>query len=203
MCPASLQQFASPAGARQIAQRLGGAESFYNSGPEAADSVRDLIKTEIEKNPELASLRLLTQPGRAGAYYPQQDTVSLGVVNPAVLAHELGHAKNLRKSKLYKRLLLAANNVARINNVAAVPAMLTLRALVSDRTVRDEIFNILSGVSAAAAAPGLVEELSASIQALKSSPDKLEAIKALLPAFLTHAAVSAFPVGVYQLGRHL
>lgn len=198
-----LQQFTSPAGARRITEQLGNVRSFYNAGPEAAGAVRKLIKTEIEENPELAGLRLLTQPGRAGAYYPQQDVVSLGVVNPAVLAHELGHAKNLRKSKLYKKLLLTANNIARINNVAAVPAMLTLRALVSDRAVRDEIFNILSGVSAAVAAPGLVEELSASIQALRSSPDKLQAVKTLLPAFLTHAAASAFPVGVYQLGRHL
>ena len=203
MSAATLQQLATPSGARQIAQRLGSAESFYNIGPQAAGAVRELIKTEIEKNPELAGLRIQAQPGRAGAYYPKQDLVSLGVVNPAVVAHELGHVKNLRKSRLYKKLLLAANTVARINNVAAVPAMLTLRAFVTDKAVRDEIFNILSGASAATAAPGLVEEMSASIQALKSTPNKLEAVKALLPAFLSHAAVSAFPVGVYQLGRHL
>jgi len=199
----TLRQYATSAGARRIAERLGGAESFYNIGPEAAGAVRELVKAEIEKNPELAGLRVLTQPGRAGAYYPQQDLVTLGVINPAVLAHELGHAKNLRKSKLYKKLLFTANNIARINNIAAVPAMLTLRAFVTDEAVRNEIFNILSGVSATVAAPGLVEEMSASIQALKSSPDKLQAVKALLPAFMTHAAVSAFPVGVYQLGRHL
>jgi hypothetical protein len=203
MKPAALQQYASSAGARRIAERLSGVDSFYNAGPDAANSIKELIKTEIEKNPELKGLHLLTRPGRTGAYYPQHDLIELGVANPAVLAHELGHAKNLRKSKLYKKLLLAANNVARINNVAAVPAMLTLRALVSDRATRDEIFNVLSGASAAVAAPGLVEEMSASIQALKSTPNKLEAVKALLPAFLTHVAASAFPVGVYQLGRHL
>lgn len=198
-----LQQFASSAGARQIADRLGGVESFYNAGPDAIGNIRKLIKTEIEKRPGLANLRMVARPGRTGAYYPEQDTVSLGVANPAVLAHELGHAKNLRKSRLYKKLLLAVNNAARINNIAAVPAMLTLRALVTDKAVRDEIFNILSGASAAVAAPGLVEELSASIHALRNTPDKLQAVKALLPAFLSHAAVSAFPVGVYQLGRHL
>ena len=98
---------------------------------------------------------------------------------------------------------MTANSLARLNNTAALPAMLAIRALIKDKDMRAEILNILTGVSAAVAAPGLAEELSASLDAVKHAPNKLQAIKTLLPAFIHHSLSAAVPVGVYQLGKHI
>ena len=200
---ATLQQLSTPQGASELAKRLGSVESFFNEGPEAAQDVVRLVKEQLSKFPELGDVKLRIKPGVHGGYFPGADMLTLGVVNPAVTAHELGHVKNIRNSRIYGKILQAANNLARINNVAALPAMLGLRAFVGDENLRNEIFNVLSGMSAAVAAPGLIEEISASIDAVKNSPNKLQAMKALIPAFLHHALYASVPVGVYQLGRHL
>lgn len=199
----TLKWLATPEGAAALAQRVGGVQSFWNEGPEAAQDVRDLIQKALDKRPELEDIKLRIRPGSPGGYHPGSDTIVLGVSNPAVAAHELGHAKNIRDSVVYGKILQAANHLANINNTVAIPAMLGLRAFVGDEGIRNEILNILSGTSAALAAPGLVEELSASIDAVKDSPNKLQALKTLAPAFLTHLVKSGLPVGIYQLGRHI
>lgn len=199
----TLKWLATPEGAKELAQRVGGIQSFWNEGPEAAEAVRDLIQKTIQQRSELEDIKLRVQPGPPGGYFPNSDTIALGVSNPAVAAHELGHAKNIRDSKVYGKLLQAANHLANINNVVAIPAMLGIRAFIGDEGVRNEILNVLSGTSAALAAPGLVEEFSASIDAVKNAPSKLQAIKTLGPAFLTHLVKSTLPVGIYQLGRHM
>jgi hypothetical protein len=178
-------------------------KSFYHEGAESIPAVRELIESELAEDPRLKDIEVKFTPGLHGGYFPSKDTVALGVINPAVVAHELGHAKNIRQSKVYGKILQAANNVARINNTAALPAMLAIRALVRDEDTRNEILNVLTGVSAAAAAPGLAEELSASIDAVKHAPNKLQAAKTLIPAFLHHALAAATPIGIYQLGKHI
>ena len=198
-----MQQLSTPQGADELAKRLGAVESFYNEGPEAAQDVANLVKAQLSEFPELKDVKLRVKPGIHGGYFPGADVLTLGVVNPAVAAHELGHVKNIRGSRIYGKILQAANHLAQINNVAALPAMLGLRAFVGDGNLRNEIFNVLSGMSAAVAAPGLIEEASASIDAVKNSPNKLQAMKSLIPAFLHHALYASIPVGVYQLGRHL
>jgi len=199
----TLKWLATPEGAAALAHRVGGIQSFWNDGPEAADAVRELIQKTIAENSELGDVKLRVRPGPPGGYFPKSDTITLGVANPAVAAHELGHAKNIRNSRIYGKLLQAANHLASINNTVAIPAALGIRAFIGDEGVRNEILNVLSGTSAALAAPGLVEELSASIDAIKNAPDKLKTIKTLAPAFLTHLVNSSLPVGVYQLGRHI
>lgn len=199
----TLKWLATPEGAQELARRVGGVQSFWNEGSGAAEAVRNLIQKTIEERKDLGDIKLRINPGPPGGYFPNSDTIALGVSNPAVAAHELGHAKNIRNSKVYGKLLQAANHLANINNVVAIPAMLGIRAFVGDEDVRNEILNVLSGTSAALAAPGLVEELSASVDAVKESPNKLQAIKTLGPAFLTHLFKSTLPVGIYQLGRHM
>ena len=199
----TLKWLTTPEGAAELAQRVGGVQSFWNEGPEAVESVRALVQQALTDRPELEDIKLRMRPGQPGSYFPKADTISLGVANPAVAAHELGHAKNVRQSKIYGKILQAANQLAEINSVVAIPAMLGLRAFIGDEDVRNEILNVLSGTSAALAAPGLVEEMSASIDAVKESPSTLQAIKTLGPAFLTHLLKSTLPVGIYQLGRHM
>ena len=185
-----------------MAKQLGGVESYYHE-PEQLAAIRETVRRITEEDPSLKTVKLRVTPDIKGGYIPGRDTVALGVVNPAVAAHELGHAQNIRKSRIYGKILGVANDVARINNVAALPAMLGIRAFVDDPQTRKEIFNILTGASAVVAAPGLAEELSASVSAVKHAPDKLQAIKTLLPAFLHHTLHAMIPIGVYQLGKHI
>ena len=199
---ATIPSLTTRPGLGALTQRLGGVPSFFHE-PEQASAVAETVKRHLADDPRLKDVRLLIRRGLTGGYFPRRDTIALGVVNPAVVGHELAHAKNLRRAKVYDKILMAAQGVSRLNNTASIPAMLAIRTLVKDRDTRNEILNVLSGVSAAVAAPGLVEELSASVDAVKHAPDKLQAIKSLVPAFLTHVASSLAPVGVYQLGRHI
>jgi len=203
MAAGTLQSLTTTTGLNELNERLGDVSSFYHEGTKSLPEIRQLIKEEIESDPRLSGIKIRTTPGLHGGYFPGRDTIALGVTNPAVVAHELGHAKNLRNSKLYSRLLMAANNVNKLNNTVALPAMLAIRALIKDKDTRDEVLNILTGISAITAAPGLTEELSASLDAVKHAPNKLRAIKALLPAFIHHSLAAAVPIGTYQLGKHI
>lgn len=202
MAISTLKNLADAPDLAALSSRLRGVDSFYND-PGTASEIPETIRRILAANPSLADVKLETNPEIQGGYYPGRDAITLGVVNPAVIGHEAGHAENVRKAPLYSKILRIANTVANINNVAAIPAMLALRAFVGDPDTRREILNILSGASAAIAAPGLVEEFGASIAAVKNAPDKLQALKTLIPAFLQHAAVSSIPVGVYQLGKFI
>jgi len=191
-------------GLGKLRQELGDVRSFWQEeGPGQGRRIQQTIESYLKEDPTLSDVDLELRRGGPGYYLPSQDKIQLGVVNPAVVGHELGHAQNLRKTKLYGKVIRAAEGVARINNVAAIPAMLGIRALIGDRGTRNEILNLLSGVSAAIAAPGLVEEMSASISAVKHAPDKMQAIKTLVPAFTTHVMSSMLPTGLYQLGKHI
>jgi hypothetical protein len=199
---ATIQSLTTRPGLGALSQGLSGVSSFYHEPQHVAD-IAKTVKRHLADDPRLKDVRLQVRRGIQGGYYPKRDLITLGVVNPAVVGHELAHAKNIRKSRIYGKILMAAQGMANVNNVAAVPAMLAIRGLVTDKDTRNEILNILSGASAAVAAPGLVEEVSASVDAVKLAPNKLQAVKSLIPAFLTHAVSSLAPVGVYQLGKHI
>lgn len=198
----TLQSLTTGPGLAALAQRLGRVDSYYHE-PESLGGISPTVSRYLTEDPSLGRMRLNVRPGVPGMYYPRSDTVQLGVVNPAVVGHEMAHAQNLRNAPLYSKILRVANTVANINNKAAIPAMLALRTFVGNENTRNEILNILSGVSAAVAAPGLMEELGASMAAIKNVPNKLQAVKSLAPAFLLHAAQSLMPAGVYQLGKFI
>lgn len=197
---ATIQSLTTSPGLGTLARRLAGVSSFYHK-PESLSGVAPTVQNFLNSDPRLKDVKLRIRPGMQGSYHPKHDTVSLGVVNPAVVGHELAHAHNLRKARVYGKVLSAAQGVANVNNTVAIPAMLAIRTLVGDPDTRREVFNILSGVSAAVAAPGLVEEMGASVEAVKNAPDKLQAVTSLIPAFLTHAAHSLKPTMVYQAGK--
>ena len=156
----TLQSLTTQPGLAALAQRLGRVEGYYHE-PERLGAVAPTVSRDLATDPSLGSIRLVARPGAPGVYYPNSDTMQLGVINPAVVSHEMAHAQNLRNAPLYSKILRVANTVANINNKAAVPAMLALRLFVGNENTRNEILNILSGVSAAVAAPGLMEELGA------------------------------------------
>lgn len=199
----TLQDLTTNRGIAHLLQVTGGTKSFYND-PHRASGVQQVAQSAIETNPNMAHIPVRVVPNMPNAYYNyDKGEIILGLVNPDALAHELGHANNIKQEGLYGKVLRAAQGVSRINNVAAIPTMLALRAFIQDKERRDDILKTLAAVSAAVAAPGLLEEAAASASALRHSPDKLQAMKTLGPAFLAHAATSAAPALTYQAGRML
>ncbi len=98
--------------------------------------------------------------------------------------------------------MTAAKGLAELNSIAAIPIMLALRAF-SPPDQRQDILQTLAGLSAAAAGPNLMEEASASANAIMGSDDKLRTAGKLLPAFGQHAISSLIPMLLYQLDRHI
>jgi hypothetical protein len=199
----TLQDLTTPAGINHLVDVTGGTQSFYNQ-PQRAYGVMDVANSAIQANPNLKHLKVRVMPNLPNAYYNyDKHEIIMGLVNPDALAHELGHANNLKQEGLYNKVLRVANGVARVNNLAAVPTMLALRFLIQDPDRRDDILKTLAAVSAAAAAPGLLEEASASVGGIRHSPNKLKAMGTMLPGFMAHMATSMAPALIYQAGRAL
>jgi hypothetical protein len=197
----TLQHLTTPEGVQHLVDVTGGTKSFYNH-PETAQQVQAVAQGAIDRNPNLAHVKVRILPNLPNAYYNyDQGELILGITNPHALAHELAHADNLRQSTLYKKVLRIAQGVTRLNQVAAVPTVLALRMFLQDKDQRNDILQTLSAISSAAAAPGMAEEVSASAQALRDNPNRLDALKTLGPAMLAHAASSMAPSLIYSLGR--
>jgi len=198
----TVQSLTTASGLAELASQLREAKGYYHD-PESLGDVKETVSRILAAHPELSGMRLKLDPRISGGYLPGSDTIMLGVVNPSVIAHELAHAGNLRAAPLYSKILRVVNRAAELNNVAALPAMLALRVFVDNHARRSEIFNILSGASSVLAAPGLTEELGASIEAVKDAPNKAQALKTLIPAFLQHTVHALAPTGIYQVGKLL
>jgi len=198
----TIQSLTTRPGVAALIQHLQSAGGFFNE-PQQSANIAPTVQRYLKTDPRLGRVHFRKNLNTVGNYNPSSDTVSVGVNNPAVVGHELGHARNLRDAPTYSKLVQAVQNLANINTAIALPAMLAIRALVSNPDTQREIFNIASGASAMLAAPGLVEEVAASVDAVKHAPDKLQAIKTLAPAFLTHAVHSLAPTAIYQFGKHI
>jgi hypothetical protein len=185
-----------------VVNATGGTRSFYNQ-PEKAFGLAEVAHSAITRNPQLAQVRIKLMPNLPNAFYNyDKGEILLGITNPAVLAHEIEHADNIRQQSLYGKMLRVAEGITRLNNVAALPTMLALRAFLNDPERRDDILKTLAGLSAAVAAPGLAEEASATTRALAHHPGRrLEMLKTLGPAYMAHLARSMAPSLIYQAGR--
>lgn len=198
-----LQDLAEPDGIQHLISVTGGRSSFYNT-PERAQGVQDVAKRVIRKNPHLAHTKVRIMPNLPNAFYNfDKGEILLGQVDPIGLAHEIEHADSVRQEGLYRKVLKAAQGITRVNNVAAMPTVLALRAFIRDQDRRNDILKTLSALSAAAAAPVLMEEAQASLRAIQGSPHKMEAVKTLGPAFMAHVLSNMSPALVYQAGRKL
>lgn len=202
MSSMSLSTLGTTLGIMRMKSALKDAKGFFQEGPEQLEEVKRLVEEELQNDPSIKDVKVVFAPGTSGAYDPRTDTIYLGVINPAVLAHEIGHAKNIRGSSVYRTLLGLGGMANTVTSAAALPTTLALRAFMDDRKKRNEVFNVLTALTAISAAPTLAEELMASADAVRHSDSKLQAMKSLLPAYLTYLGTTAVPIGIYQyLGK--
>lgn len=198
----TLHDLTQPSGIQQVVDATGGTRSFYNQ-PGNAAGLAEVAANAITRNPSLSEVHIRLVPNLPNAFYNyDKGEILLGITNPAVLAHEIEHADNIRQNSLYSNMLRVAEGISRLNNVAALPTMLALRLMIKDPERRDDILKTLAGLSAAVAAPGLAEEGSATFRAIKHQPGhRIEMMKTLAPAYMMHLARSMKPALIYQAGR--
>ena len=195
-----LQDLTHSGGTDQLVRITGGTKSYYNT-PDRVLEVQRVAREAIARNPNIAHTTVRIVPNLPNAFYNyDHNEFILGVTNPDVLAHELAHSDNLRQAKLYQKVLSAASGIARLNNYAAIPAVLALRTFIRDPDRRKDILKTLSAVSAAVAAPVISEEMSATMQAVMRSPDKAQALKTLGPALGSYFMTYMMPAAAYDVG---
>lgn len=195
-----LKDLTHSGGTDQLVRITGGTKSYYNT-PERVLEVQRVTQEAITRNPSIAHTPVRIMPNLPNAFYNyDHNEFILGVTNPDVLAHELAHADNLRQAKLYQKVLSAASGIARLNNYAAIPAVLALRTFIKDPERRKDILKTLSAMSAAFAAPVISEEMSATMQAVARSPDKLQTMKTLDPALGSYLLSYMMPTMAYDVG---
>lgn len=196
-----LSDLATPQGIRTLIAQTGGPQGFYGH-PTRHEGIATIVQDTLKRKPNLANVRVEIVPNMANALYNfDTRTIHLGCVEPIGLAHEIGHATNIQQEGLYRKVLRAAQGVSRLNFYAALPTALALRSFIHDPEKRNDILDTLSALSIAAAAPTLLEEANASINALQHAPDKARAMRVLGPAFLAHFTSNMTPVVAYQAGK--
>lgn len=199
--PMVLNDLTTDEGLTQLVTETGGPRGFYGNA-QRLDGIRAVVQDAIQRHPNIAQTKIRILPNLPNAFYNfDRGEILLGLVEPVGLAHELEHADSVRQEGLYRNVLRAAQGISRINNVVALPTVLALRVFLHDRDRRDDILKTLSAVSAAAAAPVLLEEGQASLRALQHYPNKREALRTLGPAFLAHLGANVSPIITYQMGR--
>lgn len=170
----------------------------------ALEQVKAMVQRQLAKKLHAQELGINIQPGSNNANYDmQKHELNTGIVDENVVAHELGHMQNLQHAPIYRKLLMAAKGINLLSRSAMIPAMLGFRAFSSSPDQRQDLLQVLSAISAASAAPGMMEEASATGNAIANSDNKMETAGALVPALGQHALSSIIPSLLLQLDRHL
>jgi hypothetical protein len=190
---------------RSLANSTGTGNAADLFGGDAAQraALRAFVAGELKSHPELAETKIRVGPTShgGGAYFPKANLVSVEEPHPALLGHELAHASSMTTaSGTYKTLQNISRKLWNINTFAALPAALAVSALVKSNA-KARILNALTVAALGLAAPTLYEETAASVDAISHAPDKLEAVKRLLPGWLTYAGMAAVPPIAYQLAK--
>lgn len=177
---------------------ISGVHTVYGpSGEEKTPSQIALrVKGILEKYPELRDVRVYRSNRDAFDYI--NNAIHVKSRNADILAHEMEHAASLRDaSPLYKKLLAVSQGAVRVNNTFALPALVALGNSIEDPAKKRLVYKTLLGVSAVAAVPNIWEEAKASANVVIDSPDKIESLKTLLPAFGSHLAHDLTGAGIY------
>lgn len=198
----TLGTLAQPSGLERLQQQL--SEAAQPIDDTRREALRALVSSELARHPQLNETRIrIGETGAPGAYFPGADLIAVESASPALIGHELGHAASMKNAgPAYKKIQDISREIARIQKYTTIPTALALSALLKGSATAKAL-NLLSLVSAGTALPMLVEEAGATVDAIRNVPDKMQAVKELLPGFVRYTALAAFPPIVYQLAKHL
>lgn len=187
------------------------------ASPQELTALKQYVRSEIADEPSLDNVGLRVTPTFGGGQYFVQAR-RIHVTNPTdlpVLAHEIGHAKNLSSNpnNVYNQLQQASRSVLRFqkqNGSYILPLLMTLplltRASTTARSMRPILRKILGGAaigSLVAGAPVLYEEAQATANAVNRVPKKTEAVKELVPGFLDYVSFTGIPALAYYVTKRL
>ena len=200
----TLGTLAQPSGMGQLREHMQATHDPLD--PAQLQEIGQFLREELQDSPALAKTRFRVGPTGlgGGAYLPQQNLVSVDEPKIPVMAHELGHAKSISTaSSAYKTLQSISRKLWKINTLGALPAAAAVAALIAPGAAQAQAFDRLTAISIGLAAPTLLEEAGASLDAMQHVPDKMEGLKYMVPGFATYAAMAAIPPIVYQLSKRL
>lgn len=167
-----------------------------------ASEIRDLAASYLKEYPELERIEVGKVDPGGDHFNWSKGQIGLSSGNPDVFSHESAHAGTLQDDSLYRRILKLSKGAVHLNNVAAIPAILSVKNFIRDEKKQDNVLKALAGFSAVAALPNLIEEARASAKAVGKSENKLRAFKSLGPGFLAHVAHGvAAPSAYYLAGK--
>jgi hypothetical protein len=166
--------------------------------------LHNFLQSELSSHPGLEKTKLRVGPTGmgGGAYLPEKNIVSVDRPDTAIMGHELGHAKSIQSSgTTYKTLQNISRRLWSLNVMSALPAAAAVAALMAPGATQLRALDRLTAASIGLAAPVLIEEAGASLDALNHVPDKLHATAKLLPGFASYVAMASVPPIVYQLSK--
>ena len=193
--PLTLKDLATAKGALRLQRALGGTDQ------ETAQAIL-LASKFLDKNPELEKLRI----GRSTSSFFDHNSprIGLSTSDPAVLAHELGHAADLGLSpSIYKNTITPySKNVVNVADRIALPGAVAAATLLPGEE-STKYLNLGSGIAALAAAPSLYNEARASHLAALNSDNYLKTLSKLAPGFVAHTLQSLSPVAKLQAIKYI
>jgi hypothetical protein len=206
----SLGALARPSGLARLQEHL--AQTGSTLSPEEASQFYTLLQSELTSSPSLESTKVRIGPTGfgGGVYFPRADLVSLDKPALAQMAHELGHVKSVgRAGPLYRSLQDTAKEVSNVTNkmnlvlplAVAIPLLLRSSAAAKFKSWGPIALDALTGITLAANVPGVLEEATASLDAIKHLPDKMEGTKELIKTLGAYGAHAAVPMAAYQIAK--
>jgi hypothetical protein len=185
---------------RDLVNLTGVQDLFPDVTAEQAEALSARASNLLADDPDLGDVHVVRG---ADHYSHEADTIGLDKPHPDILSHEAGHAQGIgRAGGVYKNLVRLSNQSSRINQLAAIPASLSIRALTDSTAAGNSVLAPLAGISALLASPGLYEETRATVKAVGKSPDKMKTFGQLLPPLIEHYAHGLAAPAVY-LGQIL
>lgn len=177
---------------------ISGVHTVYGPSEEekAPSQMANRVKGILSKYPELGDVKVYRS--NRDAYDYINNAIHVRSRDADILAHEMEHAASLRDaSPTYKKLLAVSQSAVKLNNTFALPALVALGNTIEDPAKKRAVYKTLLGLSAVAAAPNIWEEAKASANVVMDSPDQIQSLKTLLPAFGSHLVHDLTGAGVY------
>jgi len=204
----TVETLSQPAGLDELQTYLGTAGGPLT--PDQLSALGEMLQSELSSPQQMGNIDIRVGPTRLGggaAAFPIRGLVTIDpkmVNNPFPLAHELGHVKSIRESgDLYKMLQGASRGMLASNSIT-IPAVIAIAALLrKNPIVARKLLNVAAGVTAVGAIPTVVEETSATLDALKHVPEHLRNTSMAINNIGGYAVSGAVPPLAFLLAKKL